>query len=172
MKVSVVHADAVTGKLTPAEELACAQLGGRRRDEWALGRRAARALVGDASVLVAPDGAPIVDGQHVSISHDGGWIAVAVDARPVGIDLCRRAHAPRIARILAWLGVASDAEPVVAWAALEAVLKLRRRSIIELRDCALAVSSEADSVLVRGLGESVRVTVCGAPAYVVATCGS
>ena len=136
-------------RLTGTERAALAGVhGARRRDEWIRGRLAIRRVLGDdaGSVLAGADGAPVVDGgtaRSVSLSHDGGWIAVAAAGAEwrLGIDLCLRAHAERVARILAWLDVrlGTTVDPVAAWCALEVGLKLRRWSIEALRDRALAV---------------------------------
>ena len=173
MSTLVVHADAVTGALTPAEQAVLATIrGARRRLEWTRGRLAAHQLV-DGDVLVDPDGAPRVATGHVSISHDGDWIAVAHADRPIGLDLCLRAHAPRIPTILRWLGVTLPAgvDPVVAWAAFEAVLKLRRMSVEQLRDRALSIVADGRDVVVRGLGDDVSVAIDDRGDFVVARCG-
>ena len=150
--------------------------GERRRDEWIRGRLAIRQVIGDpeASIVVEADGSPRSVGgapRSVSLSHDGEWFAVAVakEGARLGVDLCVRDHAVRVTRILAWLGVATACDPVVAWASLEVVLKLRRLSVEALRDCTLAVDEVAlDRIAVRGLGDPVTVAVRHAPAYVVA----
>src|SRR5688572_21728831 len=137
--------------LSPAER-AVMPPPGLRRDEWIRGRLAMRsALVAslgpdaaDIDIVVAPDAGPLLVGGPpcaVSLSHDAGWIAVAVarGAYRVGIDACARSHAARVSELLRQLGVDYACEPVAAWAALEAVLKLRRWPILELREHALSV---------------------------------
>jgi hypothetical protein len=148
--------------------------GERRRDQWLRSRLAIRRLLEDpgASVINDGDGAPLVVGAscHVSLSHAGDWIGVAVAnaTTRIGIDLALRAHGDRMATLLDWLGVRGDAlDPVARWAALEAVLKLRRWPIEMLRDAALEVAS-ADGLLVRGLGADARVDTRIAPDYVLA----
>lgn len=160
--------------LTDLERTALAAIeGARRRAEWVRGRVAIKRVLGEpgTSIVVDPDGAPRVVGDcAVSLSHDGDWIAVAVargDVR-VGVDLCLREHGSRCAKILAWLGVASAVDPVVTWAALEVVLKLRRWSVEALRDRALAVDLVGDRVVVCGLGGDVSVETRSAPAYALA----
>ena len=152
--------DAPANRFSDEDSLASWRLGGSKLFGWvSLGELPVSA---EASVLVDPDGAPRVVGMpcNVSLSHDGDWIAVAItDVRTrIGIDLCLRTHAERVARILAWLG-ARDAtsDPVGAWAALEAVLKLRRLPIEALRDRTLELESRGDTIVVRGIGSPVDV---------------
>lgn len=112
------------------------------------------------------DGAPYLVGrdEHISISHDGAWTAVALCAAPVGIDLCLRAHAERATRILRWLGIDGG---VAEFAALEAALKLRRLGIERVLDRDIAIAGD----LVYGLGEPIPVTLHEHPDFVVAVCG-
>lgn len=172
MQLLVVRGEMLTGSLTRAENQALAAIrGDRRREEWKLGRLAAHQLI-DRDVLVDPDGAPRVDGAHISISHDGPWFAVAVADTPIGVDVCVRTNAERSASVLRWLGVdATNVDPCAQWAALEAVLKLRRLPVEQLRDRTLALRAEGDTVIVHGLGDDVRVRITVEPDYVVAVCG-
>lgn len=150
--------------------------GDRRRDEWIRGRLAIRRVLRDpaTSIVVDADGAPRAVGgepRSVSLSHDGNWIAVAVGSEEVrlGVDLCVREHASRVARILAWLGIETSCDPVLAWTALEVALKLRRLSVEALRDRALVVEQiAADQIVVRGLGAAVTATVRADVDHVVA----
>jgi 4'-phosphopantetheinyl transferase EntD len=177
MQIAVIHQDTIAAEpalLSPAERLALAAVcGERRRDEWIRGRLAIRRVLGDrdTSVLVAPDGAPEPIGGapcNVSLSHDGAWIAVAVADRPVGIDVCARMHAARVARILRWLGVRGEVDGLAGWSALEAVLKLRRWSIEMLRDRDLELAATGTEVVVRGLDDAVVAQVRNEADYVVA----
>ena len=172
MQLAIVRADSLTGSLTPAERNVLASIRGpRRREEWIRGRLAAHRLV-DREVLVDTDGAPRIEDGHISLSHDGIWIAVAVAPTPIGVDLCLRTHGSRIAAVLRWLGVdADDIDPVAQWAALEAVLKLRRLSIEQLRERSLALRVDGDGIVVRGIGDDVHVRVTAEPEFVVALCG-
>jgi hypothetical protein len=89
----------------------------------------------------------------------------------VGIDLCLRAHEPRIRKILHWLGVAAvDIDPVAAWAAVEAVLKLRGWPIEALLGRRLAVrrADTANQLVVEGLGAATAVAITEHPSYFVA----
>jgi hypothetical protein len=141
--------------------------------------RAAGSSLASASSLFGP----AVEAGCVSVSHDGEWFAVAVADSNVGIDLCSRVHATRIAKILAWLGVGGDPiEPVSAWAALEAVLKLRRLGIEELRGRLLELRAREPGVsenrtrpglpsagiVVVGIGEPAMVQLRCEDDYVIA----
>ena len=166
--------------LSPAER-AVMPAAGRRRDEWVRGRLAMRAALvatlGPAAtaieIVIAPDAGPLLVGGPpcaVSLSHDPGWIAVAVarGAYRVGIDLCVRSHATRVTELLRLLGVRHDCEPVAAWAALEAVLKLRRWPVLALRDHKLSVLARDEAtVVVSGLGAAATVTLQPAADHVV-----
>jgi 4'-phosphopantetheinyl transferase-like protein len=145
-----------------------------RAREWTAGRVAAhRALAAhvapgcELSVLGDASGAPHVAGADlgISISHDGAWVAVAVGDGRVAIDLCARQHDARLVRILDRLGVASDAPPAVAWAALECALKLRRRGVWSLLDADLAIDLATDLAIDR----EARVIGVGPPARVAWT---
>src|SRR3954463_10444173 len=81
--------------------------GDRRRDEWIAGRLAARRVfvrrlgpgAGELNGVTDPTGAPRVTGGPaplaISLSHDGGRIAVALapGRGRVAVDVCDRAHA-------------------------------------------------------------------------------
>jgi hypothetical protein len=186
MIVAVIPRHAVppdAGQLTAPERAALAAVrGARRRDEWIRGRLAIRRVLADAaaSVLADTDGAPAIAGgtpRSVSLSHDGGWIAVAAAAPAwrLGIDLCLRAHAARVQRILRWLGVEVDGgvDPVATWCVLEVALKLRRWPITTLlgagerRARGLAVARAGDALAVRGLGADALVRHAGTADFVV-----
>ena len=165
MRTAVFARCELSGSLTAAEhrELARLALRGPRAAEWTAGRLAAHRMLGDVDVMSAPDGAPIVEHGHVSISHDGDWIAVAAGADPVAIDVCGVEHAARVAKILSRLGI-EPAAPLHAWTALECALKLRRLGIWTLLDRGVVVGGSC----VRGLGAPVHVAWRTEPGYVVA----
>ena len=132
--------------------------------------------LGGCDVLSAPDGAPYVTGgldYAVSLSHDGAYVAVALAqgrGRRIGVDLCLRAHTARVRRILDRLGVeASPIDPVAQWAALECVIKLRRRSVTTLFDAALSLERRAEALVVRGLGAPALVHPSAYENFVVCT---
>jgi phosphopantetheinyl transferase len=156
------RAELAEGHLTDEErdDLRRLALTGRRADEWIAGRIAIHRVLGAAtSVTTCDDGAPDYRPapgaryQSISLSHDGGWVAVAAaEGSEVAVDLCTIAHAARLGPILARLGVVTN-EPCLAWAAIECALKLRRRAIWSLLDGKLAVADGR----VSGIGEDVRV---------------
>lgn len=166
--------------LSPAERAVMPAVG-RRRDEWIRGRLAMKAALvaelgpaaNEIEIVIAPDAGPLLVGGPpcaVSLSHDPGWIAVAVarGACRLGIDLCVRTHATRVTELLRLLGVRHDCEPVAAWAALEAVLKLRRWPVLALRDHTLSVLARDEAaVVVHGLGDTATVELEPAEDHVV-----
>jgi hypothetical protein len=158
------------GDLTDAERAVMPR--GARAAEWTAGRLAVHRVLGEPrDVLVAGDGAPRVEGAEVSLSHDGGWVAVAVgdEGRAVAIDLCAAEHAERVAGVLERLGVAAGSpDACVVWAALECALKLRRLGVWALVDAKLAVDVREGGANVRGIGDEVAVAWRRDPEYVVA----
>jgi len=161
-------------------ELHALRLRGPRREEWIRGRVAIRRAVArwlpQASsyrVHTEPSGAPSVVGVDctISLSHDGRWFAVALaptrDLR-IGIDLCRRVHVNRLAPILRRFtrrGVQLD--PVVQWAALECVLKMRGLGITALVGSDATVRRAGHRALVRGIGPDATLHVIDRPEFVV-----
>ncbi len=117
------------------------------------------------------DGAPRIPDHHISLSHDGDYVAVVVGEEPVGIDVCLRAHAERARNILRWLGITVPIDPCAQFAALEAALKLRRLGIERLLDRDVTLHADGDTVVVRGLGDDIRVDVRIEHDHVVAVCG-
>lgn len=122
----------------------------------------------------APDGAPFLverDG-HISISHDGEHTVAAFADAPCGVDLCLRIHAERTRAILTWLHIRCAADPVAQFAALEAALKLRRLGIERVLARDIEIVQDGRDLVVRGLGEPIRVVVHDDhPDFVVAVCG-
>ena len=169
--------------LRPAErrELRTLPLGGRRREEWIRGRLAIRRAVArwdvrrasGCCVRTEPGGAPRLVGVDyaVSLSHDAHWFAVALApgrAVRVGVDLCRRAHADRLVPILRRFttrGVQLD--PVVQWAALECVLKMRGLGITALLGTDATLRREGRRVRVEGIGPAASLYVMNRPEFVV-----
>jgi 4'-phosphopantetheinyl transferase len=117
----------------------------KRREDWRLGRCAAKAALGpDVEILAAPDGAPEAwrgDARlpvSVSISHREGVALVAVAEAPtvVGCDL-ERLEPRSAAFVRDWLApaeqalVAGDAIrlPNLVWTAKEAAAKVRREGL-------------------------------------------
>jgi phosphopantetheinyl transferase len=187
MWLSVVRAPAPRPALltrTERAEIERLRYGGRRRDEWIAGRLAARRVLarrlgpgaGDLSVVTDPTGAPRVTGGAtplaISLSHDGGWIAVAVapGLGRVAVDVCDRAHARRLPAVLARLRLADgNADACAIWAALECALKLRGVGVTALLGARLAVAPMGvASLRVSGLGATAVCQVCSRPDYALA----
>jgi hypothetical protein len=157
------------GALRGAEraELAAMRASPARAREWIAGRAAIRRAIGaEVEIATGADGAPRVAGHDVSLAHDGAWVAVAIGrGARVGIDLCDRAHAARLARILARVGAGAAGDPCRVWAALECVLKLRRRGVWSLLDGRASVDARG---LVSGIGAPVQVAWASTRDYALA----
>ncbi|MEM7676243.1 MAG: 4'-phosphopantetheinyl transferase superfamily protein [Myxococcota bacterium] len=120
-----------------------------RRCEWWSGRMAARGALravgaGAASILRAPNGAPLLSGPHahqtsIAITHGRRWAAAAASRRQgvtpnIGLDLVDVEDRPRVVRIAdrnfrpyerSQMAVDPDAG-LLAWAAREAAAKATR----------------------------------------------
>lgn len=150
--VTAAEGGAAQRALTPAERTRQAAFRhAGRRAHFALGRLALRSAAAarlggspdGVAIGVAADGAPEVNGLHVSISHGGaGDAAVGLAAaagRPVGVDVEPiRARRPdlwrRILRdderaTLDALGGPSDRAHTLLWSVKEAVLKGQRTGL-------------------------------------------
>ncbi len=169
--------------LRPAErrELRALRFLGPRREEWIRGRVAIRRAVARwlphvprCRVQTETNGAPLVVGVDctVSLSHDGPWFAVALApgrALQVGIDLCRRVHADRLAAILhRFIGRGVQLDPVVQWAALECVAKMRGLGITTFVRSDATVRRDGRRVLVHGIGPDASIHVIDRPEFVMA----
>lgn len=179
--LSSVPGDPRLLRLAERRELRALRLLGPRREEWIRGRVAIRRAVAcwlarhasTCRVRTEPNGAPRVVGVDcaVSLSHDERWFAVALApgrALRIGVDLCRRVHADRLAPILRrftrW-GVQLD--PVVQWAALECVFKMRGLGITALLGSDATVRRVGRRVRVDGLGPAASLYVIDRPDFVV-----
>jgi 4'-phosphopantetheinyl transferase EntD len=146
-RVPLADPEAYRALLADDEWRAALAFDGKRRNEHVAGRAAARAalraLVGDAAFAIArgDDGAPrvvgLVDPPLVSISH-GRRAAVAVvgRTRALGIDLCDRDDAARVARVARRFVpehaiVARDDDWPRLWALKEAGAKALRVGLLE-----------------------------------------
>lgn len=179
--LSPVPGDPRLLRLAERRELRALRFRGRRREEWIRGRVAIRRAVAAwlaprasrCRVHARPNGQPQVLGADcaVSLSHDERWFAVALapgNTLRVGVDLCRRVHAERLAPILRRFttrGVQLD--PVVQWAALECVLKMRGLGITALLGTNATLRREGRQVRVEGLGHSATLHVLERPEFVV-----
>jgi hypothetical protein len=173
MKVAVFTRAELDDSLTAAElrELHLLGYQGPRAAEWVAGRAAAHRVLGMIDVLAEADGAPRIADGALSLSHDGGWVAVATaPSGRVAVDLCARTNRDRISRVLRRLGVYGD--PCMAWAALECALKLRRRGVWALLGdgdaVPLSVDPDGAGAVVRGIGEDVHVAWRSGDGYALA----
>jgi hypothetical protein len=178
--LSAVPGDPRLLRLAERRELRALRLRGPRREEWIRGRVAIRHAVARwlprasrCRVHTEPSGAPLVVGVDcsVSLSHDGRWFAVALapgrDLR-IGVDLCRRVHAGRLAPILRrFIKRGVQLDPVVQWAALECVLKLRGLGIAGLMGSDARVRRAGRRVWVAGIGPDASLRVIDRPEFVV-----
>ena len=180
--LSGVSADRRLLRSAERRQLRALRAAPKRQEEWIRGRvairRALAARLGPRAasfqVLTRPDGSPSVVGAayRVALSHDGSWFAVALapgrTAR-VGVDLCRRLHAGRLRTILTRLtrrGVQLD--PVVQWAVLECVIKMRGLGITALLGTDAALRRNGRRVRVEGIGPTTSINVMDRPDFVVA----
>lgn len=167
-------------RLAERRELRALRLRGSRREEWIRGRVAIRRAVArwlprasTCRVQTEPSGAPLVVGVDctVSLSHDGRWFAVALApgrAVRIGVDLCRRVHADRLAPILRrFIRRGVQLDPVLQWAALECVFKMRGWGITALIGSDAIVRRDGQRVLVRGIGPDVSLHVIDRREFVV-----
>jgi hypothetical protein len=180
--LSAVPADQRLLRSAERRQLRALRAAPRRQEEWIRGRvairRALAARLGprgsSCQVLTRSDGSPAVVGAayRVALSHDGPWFAVALapgrTAR-IGVDLCRRMHAERLGTILARVtGRGVQLDPVVQWAVLECVIKMRGLGITALVGSDAALRRESHRVRVEGIGPSTSVHVMERPEFVVA----
>ena len=167
-------------RLAERRELCALRLLGPRREEWIRGRVAIRRAVerwirhgSRCRVQTEPSGAPVVVGVDcaVSLSHDERWFAVALAPSRelrIGVDLCRRVHADRLAPILRrFTGRGVQLDPVLQWAALECVLKMRGWGITALLGSDAIVGRDGRRVLVRGIGPDASLHVIDRREFVV-----
>jgi 4'-phosphopantetheinyl transferase EntD len=169
------------GWLGPRERAVLARLRvAKRREDWRLGRWAAKAALGrDVEILAAPDGAPEAwRGEQrlpvsVSLSHRAGRALVTVADAPVVVGCDLERLEPRSAAFVCdWLApaeqllAAGDAvrAPNLFWTAKEAAAKVRREGLrLDVRSAvtrldglevdgwrALTVSWTAERLVTRG----------------------
>jgi len=178
--LSAVPGDPGLLRVAERRELLALRFRGLRREEWIRGRVAIRRAVARwlprasrCRVHTEPSGAPLVVGVDctVSLSHDGRWFAVALApgrALRVGVDLCRRVHAGRLAPILRrFIKRGVQLDPVVQWAALECVLKMRGLGIAALMGSDAKVRRAGRRVWVEGIGPGASLCVIDRPEFVV-----
>lgn len=110
------------------------------------------------------DGAPLVDGYHISLSHTEGWAAMILsETHKVGVDIeyvSERVN--RVAsRFIRWDEQQSTlAERLIAWCAKEAVYKFFTEQHLEFDEMRLLpYSPQEGEVTVENLRQQVRVAV-------------
>lgn len=111
------------------------------------------------------DGAPLVDGYHISLSHTEGWAAMILSAtHKVGVDI--EYVSERVNRVASRF-IRKDeqqetlAERLIAWCAKEAVYKFFTEQHLEFHEMRLLPYSvqEAGDVTVENLKQPAKVTV-------------
>lgn len=114
----------------------------RRRGEHLAWRRIVRRELGRNVIIDYNEvGAPVVDtpNTHISVAHGGGYVAVAIADRSVGIDIesSERNFERAKGRYMSTeeLALSDDALwPAMAWTAKEALYKLYGHRGVDLRD--------------------------------------
>lgn len=139
----------------------------RRRERQAVAQLLQRMLGHEADLTHAPDGAPLLPGYYISISHSRDLAVVALDAvRPVGIDAEEwRPQLQRIKeRFLSPQELALFATPgqlLTAWTIKEAVYKLAGAAAVEFRT-AITISPDMRSADCLGKRYAIHTFVNGA----------
>lgn len=111
------------------------------------------------------DGAPLVDGYHISLSHTEGWAAMILSVtHKVGVDI--EYVSERVNRVASRFIRRDEqqstlAERLIAWCAKEAVYKFFTEQHLEFDEMRLLPYSpqEAGEVTVENLRQQVRVAV-------------
>lgn len=111
------------------------------------------------------DGAPLVDGYHISLSHTEGWAAMILsETHKVGVDI--EYVSERVNRVASRFIRRDEqqstlAERLIAWCAKEAVYKFFTEQHLEFDEMRLLPYSpqETGEVTVENLRQQVRVAV-------------
>lgn len=111
------------------------------------------------------DGAPLVDGYHISLSHTEGWAAMILsETHKVGVDI--EYVSERVNRVASRFIRRDEqqstlAERLIAWCAKEAVYKFFTEQHLEFDEMRLLPYSPQDAgeVTVGNLRQQVRVAV-------------
>lgn len=142
-----------------------------RKKEWSAGRRLLRRLINESflysdpvSIINDPDGSPVVkEGPpyFVSLSHENRYLAAIVSkTRKTAVDLCSYDFSGRLENILSSFRITSKtADPVQKWVSLECLVKLRKQSLLELREVHLNMELVNRSISVSGAGEPFFVNI-------------
>ena len=105
--------------------------GAKRQQERAAAHSLLAAMLGrPVAILHAADGAPLVEGHQISISHTRGFLAILLSrSRRVGVDIEYRSDRRIASRFLRPDESASSTDDLLTcWCVKEAVYKLRSAS--------------------------------------------
>lgn len=139
----------------------------RRKKETLTEYLLLQALTGDDSLVIRhnEDGAPLVDGYFVSLSHTEGWAAMMLSrSHRVGVDI--EYVSERVNRVASRF-IRDDeqqstlAERLITWCAKEAVYKYFTEQHLEFHEMRLLsyAQEEAGEVTVENLRQQVRVNI-------------
>ncbi len=139
----------------------------RRKKETLTEYLLLKALTGDDSLVIRhnEDGAPLVDGYCVSLSHTEGWAAMMLSrSHRVGVDI--EYVSERVNRVASRF-IRDDeqqstlAERLITWCAKEAVYKYFTEQHLEFHEMRLLPydQEEAGEVTVENLRQQVRVNI-------------
>ena len=139
----------------------------RRKKETLTEYLLLKALTGDDSLVIRhnEDGAPLVDGYFVSLSHTEGWAAMMLSrSHRVGVDI--EYVSERVNRVASRF-IRDDeqqstlAERLITWCAKEAVYKYFTEQHLEFHEMRLLPydQEEAGEVTVENLRQQVRVNI-------------
>ena len=139
----------------------------RRKKETLTEYLLLKALTGDDSLVIRhnEDGAPLVDGYCVSLSHTEGWAAMMISrSHRVGVDI--EYVSERVNRVASRF-IRDDeqqstlAERLITWCAKEAVYKYFTEQHLEFHEMRLLPydQEEAGEVTVENLRQQVRVNI-------------
>ena len=139
----------------------------RRKKETLTEYLLLKALTGDDSLVIRhnEDGAPLVDGYFVSLSHTDGWAAMMLSrSHRVGVDI--EYVSERVNRVASRF-IRDDeqqstlAERLITWCAKEAVYKYFTEQHLEFHEMRLLpyAQEEAGEVTVENLRQQVRVNI-------------
>ena len=139
----------------------------RRKKETLTEYLLLKALTGDDSLVIRhnEDGAPLVDGYCVSLSHTEGWAAMMISrSHRVGVDI--EYVSERVNRVASRF-IRDDeqqstlAERLITWCAKEAVYKYFTEQHLEFHEMRLLPydQEEAGEVTVENLRQQVRVSI-------------
>lgn len=148
-----------------------------REAETAAWRAIVRSELGDTLLYYNTLGAPCVEGSYISVSHGGGYVGVAFDEEPCGLDIERADR--EFAKV--YDKYASEAEKQFdagsVWCAKEAVYKLfgqRGRDLVNLKNDIRVKSFDVSTgiMTVTADGECRRVRIVRRGGLIIAVTGA